>query len=115
MFHTIKSIIEKKAGIHSYDHLFYYNGNLISDTRSIDSLSISVKEATLQMVFEPNDGAVSFSVETPAKTIIKVQVRCLHTILDVKKIVEDTTNLPNEDWDLFIGRINATSECEDHI
>lgn len=65
MFHRIKSIIEKKAGIHSYDHLFYYNGNLISDTRSLDSLSISGKEATLQMIFEPNDGVVSFSVETP--------------------------------------------------
>ncbi|GAY65416.1 hypothetical protein CUMW_240970 [Citrus unshiu] len=78
VFHMIKSIIEKKAGIHSYDHLFYYNGNLISDTRSLDSLSISGKEATLQMIFEPNDGV---------------------------KIVEDTTNLPNEDWDLFIGRI----------
>ncbi|KAK9182921.1 hypothetical protein WN944_026069 [Citrus x changshan-huyou] len=75
VFHRIKSIIEKKAGIHSYDHLFYCNGNLISaDTRSLDSLSISGKEATLQMIFEPNDGLVSFSVETTAKTIIEVQI-----------------------------------------
>ena len=102
MFHRIKSIIEKKAGIHSYDHLFYCNGNLISaDTRSLDSLSISGKEATLQMIFEPNDGLVSFSVETTAKTIIEVQVRCLYTVLDVKKIAEHTTNLPNEDLSLL--------------
>lgn len=47
VFHRITSIIEKKKGIHSDDYLFYYNGNLISDTRSVASLDITGTEATL--------------------------------------------------------------------
>ncbi|KAK9182922.1 hypothetical protein WN944_026070 [Citrus x changshan-huyou] len=55
-------------------------------------------------ICDHSDEKVSFSVETPAEDTIEVEVRCMHTVLDLKKIVESITGFPSDDWDLFHGR-----------
>ncbi|KAL9410918.1 hypothetical protein AB3S75_044652 [Citrus x aurantiifolia] len=58
----------------------------------------------IQLIPNPIDEKVSFSGETPAEDTIEVEVRCMHTGLDLKKIVERITGFPSDDWDLFHGR-----------
>ncbi|TXG72362.1 hypothetical protein EZV62_000941 [Acer yangbiense] len=58
--------------------------------------------ATLQMVTNPND-KLSISVETLNGGTVVVEVRCWHTVVQVKEIVESMTNCSSEDWDLSVG------------
>ncbi|KAK3190362.1 hypothetical protein Dsin_029923 [Dipteronia sinensis] len=70
--------------------------------KTVASLKIQ-SGATLQLLTDPKE-EVTFSVETPSKITIQVEVKDTNTILDVKKIVESMTNFRSEEWDLFLGK-----------
>ncbi|KAJ4722750.1 Polyubiquitin [Melia azedarach] len=96
-FHRIKSVIWEKEGIHSYQYSLYYAGKLVEDYRTVASLNIQSNEATLHLISNPEDGVLSIFAETQGKGTMKVKVRRMNTVLDVKKIVESSTNLHSED------------------
>ncbi|TXG72357.1 hypothetical protein EZV62_000936 [Acer yangbiense] len=101
-FHRIKGIIQSKVGIHPHEYSLYYSGKHVPDFQYVASLNIEGAEATIQMIANRNDN-LSFLVETPTQNTIEVEVKCNHTVLTLKNVVESMTNCPSEDWDLFSG------------
>ncbi|KAL5851768.1 hypothetical protein ACOSQ3_006886 [Xanthoceras sorbifolium] len=43
-------------------------------------------------------------VETPTKDVIEVEVRWMHTVVDVKIIIESMIDIPSQCMELLIGR-----------
>ncbi|KAK1591553.1 hypothetical protein Q3G72_009474 [Acer saccharum] len=90
----IKSIIQYKEGICQHDFEIYSSGRLLENHKTLASLNIQSKD-TLQMISNRKDTR-SISVQTPTKGVIEVEVRWVHTVLDVKKIIESIINIPSQ-------------------
>ncbi|KAK1592647.1 hypothetical protein Q3G72_028248 [Acer saccharum] len=90
----IKSIIQDEYGICPCDFEIYSCGKLLENHRTMASLNIQ-SEDTLQMISNRKETR-SLYVQTPTKGSIKVEVRWVHTVLDVKKIIESIINIPNQ-------------------
>ncbi|KAK2643698.1 hypothetical protein Ddye_018893, partial [Dipteronia dyeriana] len=88
---NIKRNIRFIGGFQSKNYSLYYAGKLVEDGMTAASLEIQ-NGATLQMVTDPND-KLSISVETPDGGTVDVEIRCCHTAVQVKEIVESLTNL----------------------
>ncbi|KAK3190364.1 hypothetical protein Dsin_029925 [Dipteronia sinensis] len=97
----IKINIKYIGGIQSNNYSLYYAGKLVEDRMTVASLEMQ-NGATLQMVTNPND-KLSISVETPNGETIDVEIKCWHTAVQVKRIVESMTNWSSNDWDLSVG------------
>lgn len=82
----IKSMTQLKAGIQSDQYTLVYGGKLLQEYRTLASLDIWT-ESTLYMIFNPRDVMPIF-VKTPSGKIVKVEVKGLYTVHDVKAIVE---------------------------
>jgi ubiquitin C len=98
---NIKSIIQAKEGIQSDQYSVVHNGKVLEDDRILSSLNIP-NDTTLHLVFNPKD-VLSVFLKTVAGEILKLEVKVLFTIRDVKTIVESMTGVLNFDWDLFYG------------
>ncbi|KAK1590993.1 hypothetical protein Q3G72_000462 [Acer saccharum] len=90
----IKSIIQYKEGICQHDFEIYSSGRLLENHKTLASLNIQSKD-TLQMISNRKDTR-SISVQTPTKGVIEVEVWWVHTVLDVKKIIESIINIPSQ-------------------
>ncbi|KAK3190365.1 hypothetical protein Dsin_029926 [Dipteronia sinensis] len=90
----IKSIIQDEEGICPCDFEIYSCGKLLENHRTMASLNIQ-SEDTLQMISNRKETR-SLYVQTPTKGSIKVEVRSVHTVLDVKKIIESIINIPSQ-------------------
>ncbi|KAK1592820.1 hypothetical protein Q3G72_030931 [Acer saccharum] len=90
----IKSIIQYKEGICPHDFEIYSSGRLLENHKTVASLNIQSKD-TLQMISNRKDTRL-ISVQTPTKGVIEVEVRWMHTVLDVKKIIESIINIPSQ-------------------
>ncbi|KAK3190366.1 hypothetical protein Dsin_029927 [Dipteronia sinensis] len=96
----IKPIIQYKEGICPHDFEIYSSGRLLENHKTVASLNIQSKD-TLQMISNRNDTR-SISVQTPTKGVIEVEVRLIHSVLDVKKIIESMINICSQRMKLFI-------------
>ncbi|KAK2643699.1 hypothetical protein Ddye_018894 [Dipteronia dyeriana] len=90
----IKSIIQNEEGICPSDFEIYSCGKLLDNHRTMASLNMQ-SEDTLQMICNRKDTR-SLYVQTPTKGSIKVEVRWVHTVLDVKKIIESIISIPSQ-------------------
>jgi ubiquitin C len=96
---NIKSIIQAKEGIQSDQYTLIHNGKVLEDERILSSLNIP-NETIFHLVFNPKDVLPIF-VRTLAGEMLKLEVKVLFTICDVKTIVESMTDVLNIDWDLI--------------
>ena len=86
---NIKSIIQAREGIPSDPYTLIYDGKLIEDNGILASLNIS-NESTLHLVFNPKDVIqiyVGVGTEEIVKLEVKLEVKLLFTICDVKAII----------------------------
>jgi ubiquitin len=95
---NIKLIIQTKEGIHSDQYTLVHNGKVLEDERILSSLNIP-NETIFHLVFNPKDVLPIF-VRTVAGEMLKLEVKFLFTIGDVKAIVGSMTDVLNIDWDL---------------
>ncbi|KAK0607299.1 hypothetical protein LWI29_012812 [Acer saccharum] len=101
----IKSIIQYKEGICPHDFEIYSSGRLLENHKTVASLNIQSND-TLHMISNRKDTRL-ISVQTPTKGVIEVEVRLIHSVLDVKKIIESMINIRSQRMKLFI---NGTEE-----
>ncbi|XP_059428171.1 polyubiquitin-like [Corylus avellana] len=98
---NIKSIIQAKEGIQPDQYTLIHNGKVLEDERILSSLN-SPNEITFHLVFHPKDGYPIF-VRTVDGEMLKLEVKDLFTIRDVKTIVESMTSV-NFSWVLIYAR-----------
>ncbi|KAF8401945.1 hypothetical protein HHK36_012896 [Tetracentron sinense] len=96
---NIKSIIQDKEGIPKDQYTLIYAGRLLEDNQTLASLNI-MKDSTLHVVFNPRD-VMLISVKTPRGEIMKIEVKIMYTIRNVKTIVGSMMGFPTEDQKLF--------------
>lgn len=82
---NIKSKVHGKEGILSDQYSLFHAGMLLENFRTLGSLGIR-GESTLHLVFNPRD-VLSVSVKVPNGKIVKMDVKLLYTVGDVKAIV----------------------------
>ena len=103
---NIKSIIQAREGIPSDPYTLIYDGKLIEDNGILASLNIS-NEPTLHLVFNPKD-VIQIYVGVGTEEIVKLEVKLLFTICDVKAIIGGMIGVPVNDWDLVYAGNNLT-------
>jgi ubiquitin C len=96
---NINSIIQAKEGIDSDQYTLVHNGKVLEDESILSSLNISY-ETTFHLVFNPKDVLPIF-VRTVDGETLKLEVKVLFTIRDVKTIVGSMTNVLNIDCDVI--------------
>jgi ubiquitin len=96
---NINSIIQAKEGIDSDQYTLVHNGKVLEDESILSSLNIS-NETTFHLVFNPKDVLPIF-VRTVDGETLKLEVKVLFTIRDVKTIVGSMTNVLNIDCDVI--------------
>jgi ubiquitin C len=115
---NIKSIIQAKEGIQPDQYTLIHNGKVLEDEWILSSLNIhngkvlederilsslnSPNKITFHLVFHPKDVFPIF-VRTVDGEMLKLEVKVLFTIRDVKKIVESMTSV-NFSWVLIYAR-----------
>ncbi|XP_058197437.1 polyubiquitin 11-like [Rhododendron vialii] len=83
---NIKLLILAKEGILPEQYTLFHLGKLLEDNKTLTSLNIK-SGSTLYVVFNPRD-VMSVSVKMPSGEILKLEVKVLHTIHDVKAIIQ---------------------------
>lgn len=106
---NIKSIIQAKEGIPSYRYTLIYDGKLLEDNGILASLNIS-NESTLHLVFNPKD-VIQIYVGVGTEEIVKLEVKLVFTIHDVKAIIGGMIGVPVNDWDLVYAG-NKLTGCK---
>lgn len=96
---NIKSIIQAKEGIPSDRYTLIYHGKVLEDDGILASLSIS-NESTLHLVFNPKD-VLPIYVRVGTGEILKLEVKLLFSIRDVKEIAGSMIGVLMNDWDLM--------------
>ncbi|KAL6292265.1 hypothetical protein ACE6H2_000407 [Prunus campanulata] len=85
---NIKAMIQAKEMIPSDQFTLVYGGELLEEDSTLASLGIK-SESTLQMIYAPKD-TLSISVKASSRETVKLKVRALFTVNDVKNIVGNT-------------------------
>ncbi|CAL2225238.1 unnamed protein product [Prunus armeniaca] len=85
---NIKAMIQAKKMIPSDRFTLLYGGELLEEDSTLTSLGIN-NMSTLQMIYAPKD-VLSVSVKSPSAKTVKLKVRALFTVNDVKNIVGNT-------------------------
>ncbi|KAF7152014.1 hypothetical protein RHSIM_Rhsim01G0277400 [Rhododendron simsii] len=83
---NIKLLIQTKEGILSEQFTLFHKGELLEDNRTLTSLGIQ-SESMLYLVLKPRD-VVSVSVKMQSGEILKLKVKVLQTVQDLKAIVQ---------------------------
>ncbi|KAM7485381.1 hypothetical protein LguiA_001390 [Lonicera macranthoides] len=89
---NIKSKVSAKEGILSDQYSLFHAGMLLDNLRTLGSLGIR-GESTLHLVFNPRD-VLSVSVKVPNGEIVKMEVKLLYTVRDVKAVVGSMAGFP---------------------
>ncbi|KAL3507612.1 hypothetical protein ACH5RR_032994 [Cinchona calisaya] len=92
---NVKSCIAAKEGISSHKYNLIYAGKPLEDEKTLASLNIQ-SESTLHMVTTPRD-VLPISVKMPNGDILKIEVKMLYTVGDVKTIIESLVGFPLND------------------
>lgn len=96
---NIKSIIQAKEGIQPDRYTLIHNGKVLEDDRILAALNIP-NESTIHLIFNPKD-VIPIFVRTVTGEILKLEVKVLHTVHDVKAIIESMTGVLVNDLDLI--------------
>lgn len=83
---NIKILIQTEEGIPPEQFTLFYGGELLEDDRTLASLRIQ-SASMLYLVPNPRD-VVSVSVRMQSGDILKLKVKVLHTVQDLKAIVQ---------------------------
>ncbi|KAJ4969492.1 hypothetical protein NE237_016193 [Protea cynaroides] len=83
---NIKAMIQDKEGIPQNCFTLIYSGRKLEDSWTLAANNIQ-SEATVQVVFNPRDMMI-ISVKTPCGKTMRLEVKKLYTIHDVKLIIE---------------------------
>ncbi|CAL8990027.1 unnamed protein product [Prunus brigantina] len=92
---NIRAMIQAKEMIPLDQFTLVYGGELLEEDSTLASFiskstSLGIKsESTLQMIYAPKD-TLSISVKAPSRETVKLKVRALFTVSDVKNIVGNT-------------------------
>lgn len=105
--HDIKSKIHDAEGTNPDQYALFHDGKRLEDYRTLVSLGIRT-ESTLHLILHPTS-FLPISIRTPSGKILKFEVNVLHTIRDVKTIVESFIGCPVTDCKM----IYAGNELED--
>ncbi|TQE09615.1 hypothetical protein C1H46_004834 [Malus baccata] len=109
---NIKSMIQaKKKMIPSNHFTLFFGGQLLEERGGQHTGLVSIKDkSTLQVILAPKDN-LSISVKAPSGQTIKLKVKALFTVSDVKNIVGNITGIS-----MIIVRnlIYAGKKLEDH-
>ncbi|CAH9133257.1 unnamed protein product [Cuscuta epithymum] len=90
---NVKAFIEAKESIGSDQYNLVYAGKLLEDDNKTFAFLDIHGESTLHVVFIPKD-VLQVSVKMLSGETVKIQVRTLHTILDVKTLLESNVGYP---------------------
>lgn len=89
---NIKSMIQAKKKMIPLNHFtLFFGGQLLEEDSTLASLGIKDK-STLQVIHAPKDN-LSISVKAPSGQTIKLKVKALFTVSDVKNIVGNITGI----------------------
>ncbi|KAJ4967661.1 hypothetical protein NE237_014362 [Protea cynaroides] len=83
---NIKAMIQDKEGIPQNCFILDYSGIRLDDSKTLVDYFI-LKDATVQVVFNPND-MMNISVKTEHGKTLRLVVMLFYTIQDVKSIIE---------------------------
>ncbi|XP_043703316.1 polyubiquitin-like [Telopea speciosissima] len=89
---NIKAMIQEQEGISQNCFTLIYSGRKLEDNWTLAANNIH-NEATLQLVFNPRD-MITISVKTSCVQTMRLEVKMLYTIHDVKSIVECMSGIP---------------------
>ncbi|XP_042483577.1 polyubiquitin-like [Macadamia integrifolia] len=89
---NIKAMIQEQEGIPQNCFTLIYSGRKLEDGWTLAANNVQ-NEATLQLVFNPRD-TITISVKTPSAKTLRLEVKMLYTIHDVKLIVECMSGIP---------------------
>ncbi|XP_071940632.1 uncharacterized protein [Coffea arabica] len=92
---SFKCLIAAKEGINSQDFNLIYAGKLLDDEKTLGFLDIQ-KESTIYMVITPRD-LFPVSLKMPTGEVVKLEVKGLYTVHDVKIIAESLVGFPLND------------------
>ncbi|XP_021804621.1 polyubiquitin 11-like [Prunus avium] len=99
---NIKAMIQAKEMIPSDQFTLVYGGELLEEDSTLASLGIK-SESTLQMIYAPKD-TLSISVKASSRETVKLKVRALFTVNDVKNIVGNTLGVSVSYQNLIYAR-----------
>lgn len=89
---SIRSKVQAKEGILSHRFSLFYAGKLLENSRTLASLGIE-GESTLHLIFNPRN-VLSVSVKMPNGKIVKMEVKLLYTVGDVKEMAGSMIGFP---------------------
>ncbi|KAF8401944.1 hypothetical protein HHK36_012895 [Tetracentron sinense] len=107
---NIKSIIQNKEGIPKDQYMLIYAGQVLKDNQTLASHSIQ-KDSTFHVVFNPREVINIFVKKIPRGETLKLEVKTMYTISDVKTMVESMTGYPTEDQ-RFIYEGKNLNDCQ---
>ncbi|KAJ6364637.1 hypothetical protein OIU76_029574 [Salix suchowensis] len=96
---NIKAVILEKEQILPHQYNLICAGEVLEDHRTLASLNLQT-DPTLLLVFNPKD-VLSFSVITPAGETLKLKVKLLYSVSEVKAIIGGVIGVPDSDYDLI--------------
>lgn len=100
---SIKILIQLKKGILPEQYSLFFRGKLLEDNKTLASLDIQ-SESVLFLVFNPRD-VMSVSVKMPSGEILKLEVKALHTVHDVRAIIQSMVGVAASNQNLtYEGR-----------
>ncbi|XP_042518302.1 polyubiquitin-like [Macadamia integrifolia] len=88
----IKAMIQDEEGISQNSFTLIYSGRKLEDSWTLAANNIQ-NEATVQVVFNPRD-VMMLHVEIPCAQTMRLEVKMLYTIHDVKSIIECMSGIP---------------------
>ncbi|KAH7856383.1 hypothetical protein Vadar_000807 [Vaccinium darrowii] len=109
---NIKLLIQLKKGILPEQYSLFYRGKLLEDNKTLASLDIQSESASLDiqsesvlfLVFNPRD-VMSVSVKMPSGEILKLEVKALHTVHDIRAIIQSMVGVAASNQNLtYEGR-----------
>ncbi|XP_057470854.1 uncharacterized protein LOC130759686 isoform X1 [Actinidia eriantha] len=89
---NVKFLIQAKENIQLDRYSLFYDGKPLDDNRTLSSLNI-LTESVLFLVFNPRE-LLSLSVKMPSGEILKLEVKVLYTVGDVKAIITSMAGFP---------------------
>ncbi|KAK1593016.1 hypothetical protein Q3G72_034446 [Acer saccharum] len=97
----IKSMIQAKEGIPSYQFTLLYKGKLLRDDILVASLNMK-SEATLHLILNPKP-VIWIFVKAPIGDILKLEIPVLLTVGDVKSLVGSMIGMSVSDQIMIYG------------
>ncbi|CAI9118139.1 OLC1v1019663C1 [Oldenlandia corymbosa var. corymbosa] len=110
----VKSSIGAKRTIKSYDFNLICAGKLLEEDKTLASLNIEAG-STLHMIIAPKE-MLAISVKMPSGEILKMEVRRLYTVSDIRTVVESMVGYSVDDLSLAYDGVqlensNILSSC----